>query len=334
MRQFPKTVPSMPSTRVAGIEQKTATTTTTTQCANSETPPVDNHQRRSQSVSDLDAAETTGSDSSNQTDSSRTAAINAKASNFFERLSTSRLSANNLNTTTANTTGTSKGSPANSQCAPRSSFNSHQSTGTNKPKTTTTTTANASIEYACFNIKPSQYKQTGIFLPINNSSASSFSKSFSLKQQLNIIHLLKEDLELLIQSLRNLHKQRDAETVAGGSLPRLKDRDLTLDGFYKKTNEFIDKYETQLNTISLIELSLSATTDSAKEFQSKLRQLSISIKSILNSLQSTSMNDSPASNVDSMEANFGKLSKQLNEFKQNLDKFNSLLIQQTLVLKQ
>lgn len=211
------------------------------------------------------------------------------------------------NCTTNATTNGNGLSNATSNFQPRSSFNSHQkklsTVALTTPSLTTTTTTPSSVqstvEYASFNIKPSQYKQTGIFLPINNSSPK------------GLVHLVKEDLELIIQTLRNIQKQRS---------------NASLEQFTKSLDDFVDKFQPQL----------LAPGDA--DCQAKLRSLSGAVKAASASVKEAAAVvavSSSSSNVESasLEGAFAHLSRLLNEFIQNLDKLNSFYIQQSLVLK-
>ncbi len=84
--------------------------------------------------------------------------------------------------------------------------------------------ANSSIEYATFNIKPSQYKQTGVFLPINNNSHSTYANH-------NAVRLLKDELELLVQQLRNAQR---APPIVGDAQPQPQPLRRALDQFVEK----------------------------------------------------------------------------------------------------
>ena len=177
----------------------------------------------------------------------------------------------------------------------RASFNTHQSKKSlsTATTTTTTTTPQSTVEYASFNIKPSQYKQTGIFLPINNSTPKS------------LVHLIKEELELIIQALRNVQKQR------AQSPP--------LEQFVRSLDDFVDKYQPQLGA-----LIPAATNELAESQQARFRSLSGAIKTAA----AATLNNS-----DDLESALSHLSRLLNEFMQNLDKLNSFYIQQSLIMK-
>ena len=202
----------------------------------------------------------------------------------FERMSTQRSSMSNSQNTHLN----------NSHANPlRASFNNHKPL---KPVKLTPDqrNENSSIEYASFNIKPSQYKQTGIFLPINNSTTSAKVSTNTqgpgpiyAKNQSNSVRYLKEDLELLIQQLRNVQKQ---ELKSNNHLGQ----------FCKSIDQFIDKAFSQL-------LGSNSSVESDAELQ--LRQLQSVIKS-----QSQALNE---------HSDLTELSKAFNEYMQVLDRLNA-----------
>ena len=319
-------------------------------------------QRRSQSVSDLDAESITESSSSSSTCNNdetnvKTLKITPKfpavkssqKSTCFERMSNSRSSASNL---LQNRDLSFNLSPNQN----RSSFNTHQ---TLKPANETS--AESTVEYASFNIKPSQYKQTGIFLPINNNNPSltngsnanlSNKKQNSLlnaKKQANLIRLIKEDLEILIQRLRNLQKNRhwsftslvDTNTPVSLISPMT-----SMEQFKSLAEDFNEKIGQQLNLITSMSIDGESNNNNnaheIQEYHTQLRQLHNIIKQNCSSLKSGT--DLLANNTDvrclannndidtsnSQDVHLSNLSKSLNEFMQNLDKLNGIYTSVTL----
>jgi len=324
-------------------------------------------QRRSQSVSDLDV------DSINESSSSSSICNNEEANNksqkstpkfplltnnssntssadnsqnsahqksaCFERLSASRSSASNL---LQNRDLSFNSSNQNL----RSSFNTHQ---TLKPTNNGASNDSNTVEYASYKIKPSQYKQTGIFLPINNNTTSinngisntnlnikKQSSALISKKQVNMIRLIKEDLEILIQKLRNLQKNRHwsftslVDTNTSVSLAT------NMKQFKSLVDDFNEKIGQQINLLILM-----SNDDNAQEIQEhhlQLRQLHSIIKqncSILNSgnelnsdIEGCSVNNTEKQN--SQDVQLSNLSKSLNDFMQHLDKLNGCYTSVTL----
>lgn len=324
-------------------------------------------QRRSQSVSDLDAesiAESSSSSSTcnNEETNGKTlkitpkfpAVINgsqnsAQKSTCFERMSNSRSSASNL---LQNRDLSFNLSPNQN----RSSFNTHQ---TLKPVNGTST--ESTVEYASFNIKPSQYKQTGIFLPINNNSPSLTNGSnvnlsnkkqnglLNAKKQANLIRLIKEDLEILIQRLRNLQKNRHwsfTSLVDTNTPTSLISPMTSMEQFKSLAEDFNEKIGQQLNLITSMSIDGESNNinnaHEIQEYHMQLRQLHNVIKQNCSSLKSGTDQLTNNSNVrclannneidtsNSQDVDLSNLSKSLNEFMQNLDKLNGIYTSVTL----
>ena len=253
---------------------------------------------------------------------------------------------------------------------------------------------NSTVEYASFNIKPSQYKQTGIFMPINNnatgtnssdgksqaasnppsqtpSSASSssssstttvaaaatatISKSFiSTRQQLNAVRLVKEDVELFVQRLRNVHKQlkaaQNSSETACTSTSTSTASDTTLSDlarFVKSVDEFTDKSmaaaaaapntpNTPNTTNGIYSAIMGSRADNGSEEPTTtcVSQVHASLKQHCSSLNylinKANMSPSVGQSVVNFDAALGQLSKSLNDLLLYLDKQASLLTQQTL----
>jgi hypothetical protein len=232
-----------------------------------------------------------------------------KTNGGFERLSASRSSATNLFPS-----GLSLSTP--NQNSLRSSFNSHQSYSQiqqQQQQNGAKVNGNSTIEYASFNIKPSQYKQTGIFLPINNNTQNNNGQkpigfTANNKQQVNLIRQIKEDLELLIQKLRYLQKNRTSSPNSLGST-------VSLEQFLGLAEDFNEKCTQQLNLIGLLSNESNNTNlISIQEHQLQLRQLQSGIKQNCANMQQ----------IDGNSDAYSQLSKCLNEFMQCLDKLNNL----------
>jgi hypothetical protein len=323
-------------------------------------------QRRSQSVSDLDAESITESSSSGSTCNNDETNIktlkitpkfpavtnssqNSAKSTCFERMSNSRSSASNL---LQNRDLSFNLSPSQN----RSSFNTHQ---TLKP--TNGTSAESTVEYASFNIKPSQYKQTGIFLPINNNSPSLINGSnanlsnkkqnslLNAKKQANLIRLIKEDLEILIQRLRNLQKNRHwsfTSLVDTNTSTSLISPMTSMEQFKSLAEDFNEKIGQQLNLITSMfidgESNNSNNVHEIQEYHMQLRQLHNVIKQHCSSLKISTdpltnntdvrclPNNNEIDTSNSQDVHLSNLSRSLNEFMQNLDKLNGIYTSVTL----
>ena len=363
-RLFPKTVPSM-QINVSNTNKISQPQEQNSKDKKSPTTEQQQSQRRSQSVSDLDMDNTNEPSSSTSTcnseekslkttpkfplltnNSSNTTTNNIQNSNqksTFERMSASRSSASNL---LQNRDLSFNSSNQNL----RSSFNTHQAL-----KSNTGTSNESTVEYASFNIKPSQYKQTGIFLPINNNSTSLNNGSstnlntkkqgisLNAKKQANLIRLIKEDLEILIQRLRNLQKNRhwSFTSLVDTNAPfSLNSSSTNMEQFKSLAEDFNEKIGQQLNLITLMsndaESSNNNNTHEIQEYHLQLRQLHNVIKQNCSSLNSgtdsttngtengCSVNtNNNIETVNSPDNHLSNLSKSLNEFMQNLDKLNS-----------
>ncbi|RNA38480.1 hypothetical protein BpHYR1_048892 [Brachionus plicatilis] len=151
------------------------------------------------------------------------------------------------------------------------------------------------IEYASFNIKPSQYKQTGVFLPLNNSGEAASGANACLI----MLRYVKEDLEIFVQKLRNV-KKSGADRAEWSLFVQFKEQ------FCAKTN-------LELNNLN------SWSNEQNYDLLLKLRQALIKVKAFE---QSDSQNGQP--NALDLSA----LSKLLNDFMHNLDKLTQLVTQQ------
>jgi len=189
-----------------------------------------------------------------------------------------------------------------------------------KAAQTSTSNTNGTIEYASFNIKPSQYKQSGIFLPVNNN----------LKQHMLSIKSIREEVDLLIQRLRNLQKGRQQQQQQQQQNTSNSNASVSLEQYLKSVDEFNEKTLKQLSVISLLnnlnnEQSPNInSTEQLQEQQNKLKSLQTQIKETCACLNETlcNSNHSLSSNQDEQ---LSVLSRKFGEFMQNLDKFNNLL---------
>ena len=295
-RQFPKTLPTIQANSNKTVSNNNSAATTPQQ----NEPELSHHQnhqqqRRSQSVSELDL-EVNECENNKTTETSedrhKVEEVELSAAvKRFERLSVSRSSANNISNPMNNNT--------NTNINLRASFNSYQSL--NKG-------INPSVEYACSSIKPSQYKQTGIFLPINNHKSSPQNK-----QQLTAIRFMKEDLELLIQKLRNVQKQLNASSNSLSSTGSTSSAVQTnsLEQFIKSTDEFNDKCSEQFSAFVTAESEIH-------EYQMQLRQLQSLIKQNCHQLIPNDIDKPQIAN----EFSISGLSKNFNEFLHVLDKLS------------
>lgn len=242
--------------------------------------PDENQATKSQSVSDLDNPN--------------------PQTNTNAQMSKSHIQTNNEDSSSS-----SSSSSSSCSCSSKKSSNFERN-----PRASFKT--NSSIEYASFNIKPSQYKQTGIFLPINNTSTSTPAGTNHLKE-INLIRFIKEDLELLIQKLRNLQKLKNFEN--------------NFEKFLKSSNDFVDKSSLELSSFSSIESKLSADLlTQNQELVQKLKLLLSSVKSSLASLEKVT-------SEEEKEQVLAQLSKLLTEFMLNLDKLMSNFQPQNLFIK-
>jgi hypothetical protein len=277
----------------------------------------------------------------------KTVTPNKKNKNNFDRFTPTRSSTTNLNlSSSASTNSTAFTHGSNTL---RSSFNHNQSksslakTPTSPKKLNSNSNNNksinndnsSSIEYASFNIKPSQYKQTGIFLPVNNLNDQKLSL---FKKELSVLKLIKDDLELIVQKVRNLQKERINMAKLGSGNFNTANFELLVKTLY----EFYDKTSQEM---SLLNSNLTTTSESIDQFKSKLKQLLTQVKSncVLNVAGDTSSNfemidddeaNSHAPNGLSwkeLDSGLSALSKTFNEFMQHLDKLNCLYTQQALM---
>ena len=128
-------------------------------------------------------------------------------------------------------------------------------------------------------------------MPINNSAASNTAK-VGAKPQPTAVRCMKEELELLIQQLRNLQKQR-ASLFNKPSLEQL----------VKTAHEFVDKSGKQLAQLGEQDVSVDS--------QLQLRQLLAQVRQL-----AARENE----NQEALDATLGLLSKTFNELMQALDK--------------
>lgn len=352
-RLFPKTLPSIQTSNYQSSLKNDLQAKLQQQLQHIENEIKEQQQKRSQSVSDLDSDQTKSdqtndesTDMLNETPDSKLsekftrAKFTPNTSNnksCFDRMSTSRSSATNLNTAISNS--------SQNTFHLRSSFNSHHSlnstnhsssntiknasvngssnsnSSTSASSNSSTSSNNSSIEYASFNIKPSQYKQTGIFLPINNNKSSqtngtSTSNTTSTsKKHITTVRYLKEDLELLVQRLRNLQKQRQNSS---NSLAH------NLEQFVKSVEEFNDKASQQIGLISVIQnTSTSDLTLNSQETQFQLRQLQSGIKQTCAHLVANKQLADLQVESSKLDASLSQLSKTFNEFMHILDRLNN-----------
>ncbi len=125
------------------------------------------------------------------------------------------------------------------------------------------------------------------------------------KKQLATVRYLKEDLELLIQRLRNLQKQRQQTSVSN------------LEQFLKLVDEFNDKSSQQINLITILNSNETVLLLN-QEVQLQLRQLQSSIKQICLQLNKNNTDSSKQ-----LDIHLGQLSKSFNEFMHILDRINN-----------
>ena len=203
-----------------------------------------------------------------------------------------------------------------------------------KTNGTTNEGASSSIEYASFNIKPSQYKQTGIFLPVNNLNDQ---KLGLFKKELSMLKIIKDELELLVQKLRNIQKERNNITKIITNSAMMSSNVTNFDQFVKSINEFHSRAYQEINI-------LDSFNDTISQLKTRLRQLLTTIKSncVINGhVEHIEMIDDDImekvvtknGNMDwkQLEANLTALSKTFNEFTQILDKLNCIYTQQSLI---
>ncbi|CAF0765416.1 unnamed protein product [Brachionus calyciflorus] len=188
---------------------------------------------------------------------------------------------------------------SSSSCCSNSSNERHFERNTTNRKSEN---CKKSLDYASFNIKPSQYKQTGVFLPLNNNNNSSQSVKSS-NNFLISLRMIKDDLELFIQKLRNFKKSN-----------LVSDEDKVNFGNFKEA--FCTKINVELNN-----LTNGLSNEENYDLFLKLKQLLIKIKSF-----SISRLIETSSEQNSLD--FNNLSKLLNDFMQNLDKLTHLLTTQ------
>ena len=129
----------------------------------------------------------------------------------------------------------------------------------------------------------------------------------SNKKQNATVRYLKEDLELLIQRLRNLQKQRQNGNSSN------------LEQFIKLVEEFNDKTTQQIVSINVINTN---ETVNGQDTQLQLRQLQSFMKQ--NCSQLSNFNKIIDSNgTKLLDLNLSQLSKFFNEFMHILDRLNS-----------
>lgn len=279
-------------------------------------------------------------DETDKSDIKKESKKSKQSTSHFNRFVSTRSSVTNLSSSASLTplNGVTSSSTTSSTVNPlRASFNiSHQ---TGKPKTDTSVKSNettsaasgasSSIEYASFNIKPSQYKQTGIFLPVNNLNGP---VDVMYKKELSVLKLIKDDLELLVQKVRNIQKEKSQN---GGTKS-------VMDQFVKSVSEFHERTLTQMTL-------LSAPSDSheisIEQFKMRMKQLLASIKSsqilskktcdggkeiaLYEEVNAGSKSTEDASNSNSQ--GFTQMSKSFNELMQVLDKMSCVYTQQALL---
>jgi hypothetical protein len=136
---------------------------------------------------------------------------------------------------------------------------------------------NSTVEYASFNIKPSQYKQTGIFLPINNEIADNNGSHHKDMQTTKInCKALKDELEILIQSLRNIQKSNLGSNKITLPNDDADFRHLTHKSFIEKLF-IIDKFLKSVNNLfnggnGLFDIGEFKSLDSIKQIQFSVKQ--------------------------------------------------------------
>ena len=116
-------------------------------------------------------------------------------------------------------------------------------------------------------------------------------------QNSNGIRCLKEDLELLIQQLRNLQKQRIACPQSNGNF----------ETFIKSIEKFSEKSSKKINSIII--------DTNGQEFELQMRQLQSLIKN-----QSSLLDE--GNNPCDCDTILSQISKSFNEYMQVLDKLN------------
>ncbi len=172
-------------------------------------------------------------------------------------------------------------------------------------------------------------------MPVNNLNDQKLSL---FKKELSVLKLVKDDLELLVQKVRNLQKERINMTKRCS----VNFNAANLELFVKTLGEF---YDMTWSEMSLLNSNTTTTSESIDQFKSKLKQLLTQIKSncVLNAADDTSSNfemidgdeaNSHAPNGLSwkeLDGGLSALSKTFNEFMQHLDKLNCLYTQQALM---
>ena len=137
------------------------------------------------------------------------------------------------------------------------------------------------------------------------------------KKQIATVRSLKEDLELLIQRLRNLQKQRQNGNVSN------------LEQFIKLVQEFNEKSSQEISLVSVISMNENNPSLISQDIQLQLRQLQSSIKQTCSQLVNaskhieSSLSSSAELNSKQLDANLSQLSKSFNEFMHILDKLNN-----------
>lgn len=139
-------------------------------------------------------------------------------------------------------------------------------------------------------------------MPINNSPQLASDKpgtqNIHAMQQPNGIRYLKEDLELLIQQLRNLQKQRTAACSQSNT---------NFETFIKSIEKFSEKSSKKMNSIII--------DTNGQESELQMRQLQSLIKN-----QSGMLGE--GTNKTDYDTILSQISKSFNEYMQVLDKLN------------
>ncbi len=256
-------------------------------------------------------------------------AIAQKKASHFERFIPTRSSTTNLIESNSSTRSNQNNSSSHSTSTTRSSFNLHHSKSLSntiqKDQSPNPKSNNSTVEYACFNIKPSQYKQTGIFLPVNNNS-SSISSLNGKGKELSVLKIIKDDLELLIQKLRNLQKEKNSLVKSCDEARLIQQLEANLTNFLKSINDFSDRTSQELNIL----LTDSSLVSAKEELVQKVKQLLAQIKS--NNIFLFVINHNGFV-MNDFDTNMIQLSKNFTEFMQVLDKMTCVFTQQAILNK-
>lgn len=183
------------------------------------------------------------------------------------------------------------------------------------------TNGNSNIEYASYRIKPSHYKQTGIFTPINNKKSQLVKSEYS--SIIKDIRFYKEDLELLIQKLRNIQKQKTNNSVA------IKQFLSSVEIFNEKINSLINLSPESIvfdinSSVSSVDqqIKLNQITRSINQLKDYQKEITQFCEQINFSYSTNNLTTQQHVNEElSVTQLLDTLNKKFNEFMHVLDKF-------------